>query len=140
MQHEALHEHYYEELQDLARCNDIYVSKISGPSSEPDTATPSLRWININPNFDTNYSIPFRLAHELDHVINADHGNIQIYNFSPLGKRSEERRANRNAIIRLLNMYFPDGDFLPERYLEFMRVFGIGSYLEPIVLSEIVKR
>ncbi|WP_273705968.1 ImmA/IrrE family metallo-endopeptidase [Leuconostoc mesenteroides] len=86
--------------------NNINVINISASETDSDIANINKRVIVFNPNFDTTFSVPFRLAHEMSHVLYGSRS--KTYTFSPLSKSTEEIEANLNGIQILADIFFDD--------------------------------
>lgn len=84
----------------------IKVISIPSDTSNSDMSNINKRVIIFNPNFETTFSVPFRIAHEMSHIL---YGNgSKTYTFSPLSKKTEEIEANLNGIQMLADIFFGD--------------------------------
>ncbi|WP_273705210.1 ImmA/IrrE family metallo-endopeptidase [Leuconostoc mesenteroides] len=90
------------------KISELKITVISMPSdtSNSDISNINKRVIIFNPNFETTFSVPFRIAHEMSHIL---YGNgSKTYTFSPLSKSTEEIEANLNGIQILADIFFDD--------------------------------
>lgn len=114
----------YDALYDLAeeRCISIY--KLLLKPETPDVASPADNSVIMNPNFETQVTYNYRLAHELSHILYGDHEAQAVYQFSEYGKRGEELLAHRNAIRMLMSIEMPSSP------LTFMSYYRVPAWLE----------
>ena len=80
----------FEALCDLAKKHDISIYKLLLKPDTPDVASPADNSVIMNPNFETQVTYNYRLAHELSHILYGDHEAQAVYQFSEYGKRGEE--------------------------------------------------
>lgn len=128
-----------EELEYKMQTHHINLLEVHGNSSDADLSNKATRTVIINPNFDTSFSLPFRLAHEMAHVIYGE--KSKTYLFSPLSKKNEEIKANIFAIKMLCDLYFVDYGSNTQRWenrFNFIELFGLRplDHLVEQVLSE----
>lgn len=114
----------YDALCDLADERNISIYKLLLKSDTPDVASPVDDSVIMNPNFETQVTYNYRLAHELSHIIYGDADAQSVYQFSEYGKRGEELLAHRNAIRMLMSIEMPSSPF------NFMSYYHIPSWLE----------
>lgn len=94
------------------RLAELRIKVITLPSdnSNSDMSNIKKRVIILNPNFETTFSFPFRIAHEMAHVLYST--GSKTYTFSPLSKKDEEIEANIHGIQILSDIFF--GDYYTE--------------------------
>lgn len=94
------------------RLAELRIKVITLPSdnSNSDMSNIRKRVIILNPNFETTFSFPFRIAHEMAHVLYGT--GSKTYTFSPLSKKDEEIEANIHGIQILSDIFF--GDYYTE--------------------------
>lgn len=114
----------YDALCDLADERNISIYKLLLKSDTPDVASPVDDSVIMNPNFETQVTYNYRLAHELSHIIYGDHEAQAVYQFSEYGKRGEELLAHRNAIRMLMSIEMPSSP------LTFMNYYRVPAWLE----------
>lgn len=133
----------YGELEHICADNDIVINNLPGAPFDVPTAQrifykgEELKFINLNPNFVTKYHPLVVLGHEVGHLVAGDPTSQEIYAFSPLAKRTEERIANTWIIQFLARHAFDD---VPPEYMNwanFMHSFGLPSEFEPTVKNVI---
>lgn len=90
------------------RISESKIQVISMPSnsSDSDMSNINKRVIIFNPNFETSFSVPFRIAHEMSHILYGS--SSKTYTFSPLSKKTEEIEANMHGIQILADIFFGD--------------------------------
>ena len=84
----------------------IQVISMPSNSSDSDMSNINKRVIIFNPNFETSFSVPFRIAHEMSHILYGS--SSKTYTFSPLSKKTEEIEANMHGIQILADIFFGD--------------------------------
>lgn len=84
----------------------IQVISMPSDSSDSDMSNINKRVIIFNPNFETSFSVPFRIAHEMSHILYGS--SSKTYTFSPLSKKTEEIEANLHGIQILADIFFWD--------------------------------
>jgi len=84
----------------------IQVISMPSDSSDSDMSNINKRVIIFNPNFETSFSVPFRIAHEMSHILYGS--SSKTYTFSPLSKKTEEIEANIHGIQILADIFFGD--------------------------------
>lgn len=84
----------------------ITVISVASDTSNADMSNINKRVIIFNPNFKTSFSVPFRIAHEMSHILYGK--SSETYTFSPLSKKDEEIKANLNGIRILADIFFAD--------------------------------
>lgn len=95
----------------------------------PDIADLTSRQVVINTNSKYKNQLPFRLAHELMHIVNGGnniHRMVAYHNYDVTNPY--EVKANTEAVEFLFNMYSSVNDEL--NWLNFMETYGIPSFLE----------
>lgn len=118
----------YDALCDLADERNISIYKLLLKSDTPDVASPVDDSVIMNPNFETQVTYNYRLAHELSHILYGDHEAQAVYQFSEYGKRGEELLAHRNAIKMLMSIEMPSSP------LTFMSYYRVPAWLENDVI------
>lgn len=118
----------FEALCDLAKKHDISIYKLLLKPDTPDVASPADNSVIMNPNFETQVTYNYRLAHELSHILYGDHEAQAVYQFSEYGKRGEELLAHRNAIKMLMSIEIPSSP------LTFMSYYRVPAWLENDVM------
>lgn len=118
----------YDALCDLADERNISIYKLLLKSDTPDVASPVDDSVIMNPNFETQVTYNYRLAHELSHILYGDHEAQAVYQFSEYGKRGEELLAHRNAIKMLMSIEMPSSP------LTFMNYYHVPAWLENDVI------
>ncbi len=90
------------------KISEFKITVISMPSdsSDSDMSNINKRVIIFNPNFETSFSVPFRIAHEMSHILYGS--GSKTYTFSPLSKKTEEIEANMHGIKILADIFFGD--------------------------------
>ena len=127
----------FHELLRIANKNGIIIKYEQRSTSIPDIAVAGDDVIYINLNFFTGFSIVFRLAHELAHLLYGDVESQQVYAFSPLSEKYEERLAHLNASKILANMMYYEVPMDKRNYINFMNQFTLPSSFEGIVREAI---
>lgn len=122
-----------EALSKIIRDYDVTVLQIESSSSDPDVAIPIEKLVIINTGLNTHYSMEFRLAHELSHIIYGDSESQKVYAFSPLSKKEEENVANYQAIRMLARIAYQDTPMEYRNYIDFMDIFGLPLHFENVV-------
>ncbi|MBZ1510954.1 ImmA/IrrE family metallo-endopeptidase [Leuconostoc mesenteroides] len=84
----------------------ITVVRIPSDISNADMSNIKKRVIILNLNFETTFSITFRIAHEMSHILYGS--SSKTYTFSPLSKKTEEIEANLHGIQILADIFFGD--------------------------------
>lgn len=129
-----------ESLEYKMQSHHINLLEIHGQSSDADLSNKATRTVIINPNFDTSFSLPFRLAHEMAHVLYGE--KSKTYLFSPLSKKNEEIKANIFAIRMLCDLYFVDYGSNAQRWENrfiFIELFGLqplAHLVEQVLLEK----
>lgn len=112
-------------LSVIATKNNIIIrDNLNLMTNTPDVCFTYDKGVVMNPNWETNVSYPFRLAHELSHILYGDHEAQAVYQFSEYGKRGEELLAHRNAIKMLMSIE------MPTTVNGFMEYYHVPSWLE----------
>lgn len=124
----------YDELLALAGENLINIEHTQGHANDPDVAFTQLRIININDAFVTEYSKVARLGHEIGHFMSVG-GNSPVYHFSPLGKSSAEKSANRWFIEWVARRVYGDTDTVYWNWANLMLSLHLPSEFEPVVVD-----
>lgn len=95
----------------------------------PDIADLSTRQVVINKSSKYGNQLPFRMAHELMHIVNSEPYSYRMaaYHTYDVGN-PEEHIANIGAIKLLLSLF--DDVHHNFNWLKFMNDCGIPSYLE----------
>lgn len=95
----------------------------------PDVADLATRQVVFNTNSSLVTQVPFRLAHELMHIVHAEPYSHRMvaYHAYDVGN-PDERMANNQAIKFLMNIYMEEAEEF--NWLQFMEAYGIPSYLE----------
>ncbi|WP_349534000.1 hypothetical protein [Leuconostoc citreum] len=75
----------YDALYDLAGERNISIYKLLLKSNTPDVTSPVDNSVIMNPNFETQVTYDYRLAHELSHILYGDHEAQAVYQFSEYG-------------------------------------------------------
>lgn len=119
----------YDALCDVADERNISIYKLLLKSDTPDVASPVDDSVIMNPNFETQVTYNYRLAHELSHIIYGDADAQSVYQFSEYGKRGEELLAHRNAIRMLMSIEIPSSP------LTFMNYYHVPAWLEIDVIQ-----
>lgn len=98
------------------RIAEAKITVISMPSdySDSDMSNINKRVIIFNPNFETSFSVPFRIAHEMSHILYGS--GSETYTFSPLSKKTEEIEANMHGIQILADIFFGDYYSITQRW------------------------
>lgn len=128
-----------ETLEFKMKSDHINLIEVRGAPFDADISNKSKRTVIINPNFDTPFSLPFRIAHEMAHVLYGDES--KTYLFSPLSKKTEETTANLFGIKLLSDVFFSDYDSNAQRWenrFNFIEIFDLHplTHLVERVLSE----
>lgn len=117
-------------LSVIATKNNIIIrDNLNLMTNTPDVCFTYDKGIVMNPNWETNVSYPFRLAHEISHILYGDHDAQAVYQFSEYGKRGEELLAHKNAIRLLMSIEMPSNP------LKFMSYYRVPSWLESHVIK-----
>ncbi|MHC6132241.1 hypothetical protein L8N14_017300, partial [Serratia marcescens] len=94
-------------LEEKAWANGITILDVYDlDPSTSDTVIVNADSIFMNYNY-SKVSYPFRLAHELSHLLYGDISSQVVYHFSECGKRGEELLAHKNAIKMLMGIKKP---------------------------------
>ncbi|CAH1856231.1 hypothetical protein [Convivina praedatoris] len=120
-------------IDEIIKQYDEYNVKLLTASSldsdVPDIADLSTRQVVINKSSKYGNQLPFRMAHELMHIVNSEpySSRMVAYHVYDVGN-PEEHIANIEAIKLLLSLF---GESHHEfNWLHFMNDCGIPSYLE----------
>lgn len=127
----------FHELLKIANENRIIIKYEQRSSATTDIAVAGDNVVYINLNFFTNFSIVFRLAHELAHLLYGDVESQQIYAFSPLSEKYEEQLAHLNASKMLASLMYYEVPMSNRNYINFMNQFTLPSSFEKIVKEAI---
>lgn len=119
----------------VATRNGISVQYIEGKKSDPDVAFVLNNVINMNPNYDSKFSVDFRLAHEISHILWSK--PTFLYAFSPYMKNREERDAHFNAVKLIAKYIYQEVPLEYRNYINFMDEFGLPSHFEYMVKEAI---
>ena len=115
-----------EVLEITMQANNVKLIVVHGTTFDADLSNKSKRTVIINPNFNTTFSLPFRIAHELAHVLYGE--NSKTYLFSPLSKKTEETNANLLGIKLLSDIFFSEYTSNTQRWenrFNFIEVFDL---------------
>lgn len=115
-----------EVLEFTMQANNVKLIVVHGTKFDADLSNKSKRTVIINPNFNTTFSLPFRIAHELAHVLYGE--NSKTYLFSPLSKKTEETNANLLGIKLLSDIFFSEYTSNTQRWenrFNFIEVFDL---------------
>lgn len=115
-----------EVLEFTMQANNVKLIVVHGTTFDADLSNKSKRTVIINPNFNTTFSLPFRIAHELAHVLYGE--NSKTYLFSPLSKKTEETNANLLGIKLLSDIFFSEYTSNTQRWenrFNFIEVFDL---------------
>lgn len=115
-----------EVLELTMQANNVKLIVVHGTTFDADLSNKSKRTLIINPNFNTTFSLPFRIAHELAHVLYGE--NSKTYLFSPLSKKTEETNANLLGIKLLSDIFFSEYTSNTQRWenrFNFIEVFDL---------------
>lgn len=115
-----------EVLEFTMQANNVKLIVVQGTTFDADLSNKSKRTVIINPNFNTTFSLPFRIAHELAHVLYGE--NSKTYLFSPLSKKTEETNANLLGIKLLSDIFFSEYTSNTQRWenrFNFIEVFDL---------------
>ncbi|TYC50853.1 ImmA/IrrE family metallo-endopeptidase [Weissella muntiaci] len=123
----------YSQLSTIASRNGIEIIVVDRKDDEPDLAIAGDNIIFLNKNYVTSFSIVFRLAHELAHLLYGDLEDQKAYAFSPLSEKYEERRAHYGASKIIASIMYFDVPMYSRNYINFMGEFGLPSAFEDIV-------
>lgn len=98
-------------------------------SDVPDVADLETRQVVFNKKSILVNQVPFRLAHELMHIVHAEPYSRRMvaYHGYDVGN-PEERMANNQAIKFLMEIYMEEAEEF--NWLQFMEAYGVPSYLE----------
>ncbi|GMA70213.1 hypothetical protein GCM10025879_14590 [Leuconostoc litchii] len=126
-------------LEKIITINHLTLLYIDGTTFDPDVANVQKKAIIVNKNYQTKFSIYFRIAHEISHLIYTTSNTT--YTFSPLSKLSDEKEANLHAIQILADFYFSENQTHSrwERRFQFIETFGLGQIVhlvEKILIQE----
>lgn len=115
-----------EALEFTMQANNVKLIEVRGTTFDADLSNKSKRTVIINPNFNTTFSLPFRIAHELAHVLYGE--DSKTYLFSPLSKKTEETNANLLGIKLLSDIFFSEYTSNTQRWenrFNFIEVFDL---------------
>lgn len=115
-----------EVLEFTMQANNVKLIAVHGTTFDADLSNKSKRTVIINPNFNTTFSLPFRIAHELAHVLYGE--NSKTYLFSPLSKKTEETNANLLGIKLLSDIFFSEYTSNTQRWenrFNFIEIFDL---------------
>ena len=115
-----------EVLEFTMQANNVKLIVVHGTTFDADLSNKSKRTVIINPNFNTTFSLPFRIAHALAHVLYGE--NSKTYLFSPLSKKTEETNANLLGIKLLSDIFFSEYTSNTQRWenrFNFIEVFDL---------------
>ncbi|MDD9139173.1 ImmA/IrrE family metallo-endopeptidase [Fructobacillus sp. CRL 2054] len=120
-------------LNNLAWENDITILDIFDlDPTTSDTSIVIMRSVFMNRNYN-RVAYPFRLAHEISHILYGDPSAQSVYHFSEFGKRGEELQAHKHAISLLMKIKKPASP------LSFMECYKVPAWLDGYV-SETFKQ
>ncbi|WP_338753205.1 ImmA/IrrE family metallo-endopeptidase [Leuconostoc mesenteroides] len=119
-----------EKILEEYKRNDVIVLEATSLSPDvPDIADLISRQVVINTNSKYQAQLPFRLAHELMHIINGDqntHRMVAYHNYDI--SNPHEIKANQEAIEFLFNRYSSENNEL--NWISFMNMYGVPSFME----------
>jgi hypothetical protein len=129
-----------DDLMVIAHHHNIEVMDLPGESWERPVAQlmvlPNgslLKFIIMNPNFESPYPVEFQLGHEIGHFIGGETTSQRVYAFSPLGKQDEENKANHWIIDYLAKRMFADVELEQRNYVQFMQAYNLPTEFECVV-------
>lgn len=120
---------YQERLEETIVNYQIKIKYVTVEPTDPSFAYPNKNIIIINDAYESKISPIFILAHEIYHITQKSIDQ-QIYAFSPLAKRTEEKNAHLFAI----RLFFKsiDEDYVPN-YIAVMYALGLPLSMEHLV-------
>lgn len=131
-----------EKILEEYRKNDVIVLEATSLSPDvPDIADLISRQVVINTNSKYRAQLPFRLAHELMHIINGNqnaHRMVAYHNYDI--SNPHEIKANKEAVEFLFNMYSSENEEL--NWINFMELYGVPGFMEnkvKCVFKKVVK-
>ena len=98
-------------------------------SDVPDIADIGTKQVVININSKYKSQLPFRLAHELMHIVHSNfssHRMVAYHNYDV--RNPEEKIANSEAVKLLVNLYAENVNEM--NWVNIMNAFGIPTFLE----------
>lgn len=101
--------------------NRINVVEVHSREYDSDVTSPFDNTIIINLNFKTNFSLPFRKFHKLQHILNGE--QLKTYAFSPLAKNDAEISDNVYEFKLLAYFYFNEHTDRYSKLYDFMAYF-----------------
>lgn len=116
-------------LEEYKRNGVIVLEATSLSPDVPDIADLTTRQVVINTNSKYSTQLPFRLAHELMHIIHGNqntHRMVAYHNYDI--SNPHEIKANKEAVEFLFNMYSSENEEL--NWINFMELYGVPGFME----------
>lgn len=144
-----MYEDYFEKIkkQQLDELEDIIDNKIfnaglnilyiDGPENDPDLIIPARKVMIINRNSNAEQPVVYRKGHELHHYLEADPLSIEVYEYSPLCKRQEERSANEGAVQTFADILYSDLPNEARDWTKMIDLFNLPNWYDQIVVDAV---
>lgn len=115
----------------------INIEYLYGPEEDPDLIIPARNIMIINKNFNAAQPIVYRKGHELHHYLDADPLSIEVYEYSPLCKRQEERSANEGAVKTFANILYSDLPNEARDWTKLIDLFNLPTWYDQMVIDAV---
>lgn len=115
----------------------LEIKYVHGPEDDPDLIIPARSLMIINVNSNAAQPIVYRKGHELQHYLDADPLSIEVYEYSPLCKRQEERSANEGAIKTFANILYADLPNEARDWTNMMDLFNLPNWYDQMVMEAV---
>lgn len=144
-----MNEEYFEKLkkQQLKDLEDVFDNKIfnagisieyiNGPEDDPDLIIPARKMMIINTNSNVDQPIVYRKGHELKHYEEADPLSVEVYEYSLLCKRQEERSANEGAIKMFASIMYSDLPNEARDWTKMVELFNLPTWYNQMVMDAV---
>lgn len=91
----------------------------------------------INTNSNVDQPIVYRKGHELKHYEEADPLSVEVYEYSLLCKRQEERSANEGAIKMFASIMYSDLPNEARDWTKMVELFNLPTWYNQMVMDAV---
>lgn len=110
---------------------------VYGPEDDPDLIIPARKVMIVNKNSNVAQPIVYRKGHEFQHYLEADPLSIEVYEYSPLCKRQEERSANEGAIKYFSDIIYADLPNEARDWTKMSDLFNLPTWYDQMVIDAV---
>lgn len=110
---------------------------VYGPEDDPDLIIPARKVMIVNKNSNVAQPIVYRKGHEFQHYLEADPLSIEVYEYSPLWKRQEERSANEGAIKYFSDIIYADLPNEARDWTKMSDLFNLPTWYDQMVIDAV---